>query len=98
MEEKFLALSGLIEYLLETVLTNVALPEKHATLIKRGLSLVIGILLAFVFSFDISGAASLTPATPEAGYLFTGVLLGLGSNAVHILLGLGSKASKALTK
>ncbi len=98
MEEKFIALAGLIEYLLETVLTGVVLPEKYSVLIKRGLSLILGILVAFVFSFDISQAASLTPVTPTAGYLFTGVLLGLGSNVVHILFGLGSKASKALAR
>lgn len=93
-QETFTALATLIEYLLEAVLTGIVLPEKYAVVIKRGLSFVLGILIALVFNFDVTNEVGLTPVTPVVGLIATGILLGLGSNVLHIFLGGLSKLSK----
>lgn len=85
-EQTFTALATLIEYLLEAVLAGIVIPEKYSVIIKRGASLALGILVALVFNFDVTGDAGLTPITPVVGLVATGILLGLGSNILHIFL------------
>lgn len=79
----FVAVATLIEGFVGAVTKPFIIPKKYNELVKRGLSLVFGLGVAFGFGLDYSAVLGAAPVSPWVGNVFTGAILGIGAGAIH---------------